>query len=242
MRYKVVVSYNGTNFAGYAIQPNEYTIQGEICRVFSIIFNEDIKIYASGRTDKGVHALNQVFHFDSEKVIEDLDKILISANKLIDKNIYFKSIEKVDEGFHARFSAKMKTYSYVINFVEYSPLFKDLELFCNQLDVSKMEEASKLFIGIHNYQNFTSKEEDEDNYVRKIYDIKFIKESNRIFIEFTGNGFMKYQIRKMVGTLIEIGKGKITKNFIENKLNSKEREIVSYQSPSKGLYLKEVIY
>lgn len=242
-RYKLVLSYDGSIFYGYAKQPNMYTVQSEIERVLNIILNSDIKIFASGRTDKGVHALNQVIHFDTENEILDLTKFLISMNKLIDKAIYIKSIEKVDETFHARFSAKSKTYVYIINFGEYLPMLRNYELNIHDIDINKIIEGSKLFIGKKNFSNFTSKEIDDDNFIREIFDISSDILGNRMYIRFSGDGFMKYEVRKIVGTLLEYAKGKIDLTYIQDRLNvKKNREIVPYQAPARGLYLKEVIY
>lgn len=241
-RYKLTFSYCGTNFYGYAKQPNERSVQGEIEKILSIVLNEEITLYASGRTDKGVHAVNQVAHFNTTKDIANLIKFKHSLNKLIDSDIYFKNVEQVDEDFHARFSAKGKIYQYVLNLKEYVPFFKDLELYISDLCIDKMEDAAKLFIGKHNFQDFTSKKEDEANFIRTIYDISFTKRNDRLVIFFKGDGFMRYQIRKLVGTLIEIGKGKLQKDYILLHLDKEKREIVNYQAPSKGLYLKEVIY
>lgn len=241
MRYKVIFAYDGTNYFGYAKQPYKKTIQGEIEGVLQTIFQNDLTIYASGRTDKGVHALNQVIHFDIDKEIEE-DRLITSLNKMLPDDIYIKSIELVDENFHARFSAKQKMYEYLINVGEYNPLRRNFEHFIKDVDINKMEEAAKLFIGKHSFKNFTSKEEDEDNFVREISAIEFIRERGYLRIRFLGNGFMKYQVRKMVGVLLEIGKGKVDENFIIKYLNQEDRDIVTYTAPSNGLYLKEVIY
>lgn len=242
MRYKITFSYCGKNFFGYAKQIKEKTIQGEIERVFAIIFQKEVTIYSSGRTDKGVHAVNQVAHFDIDNEIKDLKKFLISFNKLVDGDIYLKNIEKVDYSFHARFSAISKTYLYVINFSNYDVLMKDFEIFDKDINVEKIKSSSNLFVGKHCFKNFCSKEEDENAFIRTINDIKVENLNGRILIYLTGDGFMRYEVRKIVGTLIEFSKGKIDENFINSKLNSSSREIVSFQAPSKALYLYNIGY
>ena len=242
MRLKIVFSYDGSSFFGYAKQVDKKTIQGEIERVLKIIFQEDITLNASGRTDKGVHALSQVAHFDVRDREIDLEKIRYSFNKLIDEAIYLKSIEKVDSSFHARFSSREKTYLYVINYEKYDVVLRNYELFDCYIDINKLIEASKLFIGKHNFMDFCSKDNDEDNFIRTIKDIKIEIKGSRILLYFVGDGFMRYQIRKIVGTLIEISKGKIESDFIKNHLDQKNRNIVSYQADPKGLYLVEVKY
>ena len=128
MRLKAIVSYKGTNYFGFQIQPkeNEISIQGEIQKVLARILSQDIKIYASGRTDRGVHALNQCFHFDLEKDSIDVYRLKHSMNCLLNDDIYIKSLEIVDSSFHARFSVVDKTYRYVINIGEYDPLNNEL--------------------------------------------------------------------------------------------------------------------
>lgn len=242
-RYKLVFSYDGTSYFGYERQVDKPSIEGEIEKNLSLILNESILIYASGRTDKGVHALNQVAHFDSSKEILDLDKFKNSINKLLNDDIFIKEICLVNEDFHARFSAKGKEYFYIINTGEYSPFLRNYELFLENIDVKKMELAAKLFIGTHDFKDFTSKPVDDDNFVRQIDSITFSFEDQKLKIYFVGNGFMRYEIRKIAGTLIEVGKGKIGEDFIKAHLASKiDRDIVPYQAPAQGLYLYRVIY
>ena len=241
MRYKLTFTYDGTNYFGYAKQVGQLGIQEVIEKVLFTIFQEEITLNASGRTDKGVHALNQVAHFDAKKDIE-INKLMCSLNKLLPDDIYVKNVEKVDDNFHARFNVKKKCYKYLINLKEYNPLRRNYEYFVFNLDINKMLEASKIFIGTHNYQNFTSKETDEDGFIRTIYEINFNIKDDILEIEFIGDGFMRYEIRKIVGSLIEVGRNKITKEELLIYLNSKERKIISYQAPSKGLYLVRPIY
>ena len=242
MKYKITFSYDGSSFFGYAKQNDKKTIQGEVERVLQIIFQEDITIYSSGRTDKGVHALAQVAHFDTKKDNIDSAKFKISFNKLVDETIYLKSIEKVDDSFHARFSAKAKKYLYVINFSSFDVILRNYEYFDNQIDINKFIEASKIFIGTHNFMDFCSKDDDELNFKRTINDINVEIKNGRALITFEGDGFMRYEIRKIVGTLIEISKGKVNSDYILKHLDPDKRNIVSFQADSKGLYLVEVKY
>lgn len=244
-RYKIVFSYDGTNFFGYAKQVNKRTVEEEIEKALSVIFKSNIKIYASGRTDKHVHALNQVADFVLDHKLVNKDKTLISLNKLLPNDIHIKSLTKVDINFSSRFDAKAKVYEYIINNKEYDPLKRDYELFDSRVkNIYLLKELSTLFIGTHNFQNFTSKETDEDNFIRTIYDISFKYKRNegRIYILFKGNGFMRYEIRKIVGTLIEASLLKISESEIKYYLNSSNRSIINYTADPKGLYLKKVIY
>ena len=245
MRYFAIVQYKGSNFCGWQKQSVSKlpSIQEEIERVLSKLLNQVIKIFGSGRTDAGVHALGQAFHFDCDKEI-DAFKFVHGFNELVNKDIVLNQIEKVNDDFHARFSAKKKTYLYKIETSKNSSPFNKglmLQLHSN-LDVEKMKEASQVFVGTHNFQNFTSKEEDEQNYSRTIESILFSINENIIEIELTGNGFMRYMVRMIVGNLIQVGLGKLTKEEIEKNLNDPIRKVSSYKAPADGLYLEEVIY
>ena len=245
MRYLAVVSYRGTLFCGWQKQTVSKlpSIEVTIEDVMSRILSSEIKICGSGRTDAGVHALGQTFHFDSNKEL-DVNKFAHSLNELLPKDIRILSVEKVSDDFHARFNAKSKTYLYKIRNKKVSdPFSSDLEYTLGQkLDVEKMVEASKLFVGEHNFQNFTSKEEDEQKFSRNIWEIDIRSEKDNIEILLKGNGFMRYMVRMIVGNLIQVGLGKMTSSDVKKALESNERKPSSYKAPAYGLYLKEVEY
>lgn len=245
MRYLATVQYKGTAYCGWQKQTVSKlpSIQEEIEKILSKILNEDIKIYGSGRTDAGVHAFGQTFHFDTGKHI-DFYKFSHGFNELIPNDIVLVDLKEVDENFHARFSAKGKTYLYKIENKNYFDPFNENLAYQlkTKLDLEAMEEASKVFIGEHNFQNFTSKEEDDNNFVRNISKIAISEDEKFINIELTGNGFMRYMVRMIVGNLIQVGLGKLTKEEIEKNLNSNIRKPSSFKAPSEGLYLKEVLY
>ena len=203
-RYKIVFSYDGSLFFGYAKQIDKRTIQGEIEKVLSTIFCSNITIYASGRTDKGVHAYAQVADFVLDKKIKNIDKTLSSINKLLPGDIYVKELRKVNNNFSSRFNAKSKEYEYIINYKNYNPLKRNYELFDNKIiNIDNIKSMSKLFIG---------------------------------------DGFMRYEIRKIVGTLIECGKNRLSENEILYYLNNEKRIIINYTAIPNGLYLKKVRY
>lgn len=245
MRLLCKVSYKGTNYQGWQKQPNAPTIQETIEKVLSQILNTEINIYGSGRTDAGVHAINQYFHFDLEKDA-DLGRLRYSTNCLLPDDIFISEIKVVSDDFHARFSAKTKTYSYLIRLGERNPF--DYELTTNipyDIDINLLSDILKEFVGEHDFKDFTSKEEDDNSFVRQVIsvDVAFKAESNQFVITLTGNGFMRYQIRNMVGSAIAVASGKENRDFIKYHLsNKKEREIVSYKAEPNGLYLSDVNY
>lgn len=243
MRVLAVLTYKGTLYQGWQRQVDEPSIQKTIEEVISKILNAPTVIYASGRTDSGVHALGQTFHFDIEKKI-DLDQLRYSINCLLPNDIHIKSLKEVSSSFHARYDARKKVYCYKILLGEDDPLLFDYYYIYHQaFDYSLFKKVLKHFIGTHNYQNFTSKKEDKDNFIRTIYRIKVQKKSNKISITFIGNGFMRYMIRNIVGYAFAVMENKETLSTLKKLLDDNlPRHITSYKAPAKGLYLKKVIY
>lgn len=243
MRVLGVVSYKGTRFQGWQKQPTVTTVQGEIEKALSQVLNSEVTIFGSGRTDAGVHALAQTFTFDMSKDI-DLDKLCFSINRMIDKDIKILSFKQVDDDFHARFSAKSKTYLYKIRLGVKDPFENEFQcIYPFEFDFDLFSKALKQFEGKHCFKDFTSKEEDEDGYVREIYKIVSKKQDNDITVEFTGNGFMRYQIRNMVGAALAVTSKNEDLNFIPNHLKEEKiREICQYKAPPQGLYLVKVEY
>ena len=246
MRYFMVFSYDGSKFSGLQKQPNKKTVQGEIEKALKKInSNKNVSIHASGRTDAGVHALNQTAHFDLEKEIIP-SKLMCSLNSLIPESIYIKSIDKVSDDFHARFNVKAKEYIYKINMGEYNPIEKDYVYQYNKrLDVVEMERAMKYLEGEHDFKSFTKAEEEYEDTVRTIVQTKVIRDVrnvNFVVLSFLGTGFLRYMVRNIVGVLIEIGEGKRKSEDIIKILDAQDRTAAGKTANPEGLYLKEVIY
>lgn len=242
MRIKGIIAYNGKDFFGYQIQKNieQRSVQKEIQDVLSKILNEDVKIYSSGRTDRGVHALNQVIHFDMNKKMS-IERLKHALNSLLPDDIFVKSLEEVDDEFHSRFSAKRKEYKYIINLGEYDPINKDLVYNLNHsLDEKLINSSLPLFIGEHSFINFCSN--NDGDYVRTIYDFRMVKEGSLLIFYIQGNGFRRYMVRMIIGTLIALGEGKITLEEIDSLINSSLEKRVSFKAPAEGLYLNIVEY
>ena len=242
MKILGVCSYKGTNYYGWQKQVDFITIQEKIEEVLSQIYNEPISIVGSGRTDAGVHALQQYFHFvvDKEK---DLNQLLYSMNKMLPDDIRIISLNMVYDEFHARYNAIKKVYEYDIIKKAKDPFKSDTAwLYPIEFDIDLLNKALQKFVGKHNYQDFTSKEEDEQNFVREIYSIALKQEDELIRIVFIGSGFMRYQIRNMVGAAMSVAIKKEDLSFIDKHLDSKNRDIISYKAPACGLYLAAVLY
>lgn len=242
MKIKAILEYLGTSYHGWQKQNNANSVQEEIEKVLSQILNVEVTIYGSGRTDAGVHALGQTFHFELNKEV-DLEKLKYASNMLLPSDIHIKSFEVVNDDFHARYSAKKKHYQYRINTGDKNPfLFNRTLYYPYPFNITKLIECLDLFIGTHNYQDFTSKEEDEEGFIRTIDSIDVKQEENVLVIDLIGNGFMRYMIRDIIGTSLAIASGKEDIDYIKQHLDSTKREIVSYKAGSEGLYLIDVIY
>ena len=245
MRILGCVSYKGTHYQGWQNQIDAPTIQGTIESVLSQILNSEINIQGSGRTDAGVHAQKQYFHFDTDSKM-DLGRMKYSANCLLPKDIYINDLKVVADDFHARFSAKGKAYTYLMRIDERNPFNYEYETnIPYEIDINLLYKALKLFKGEHNFQDFTSKEEDDDGFVRNITDVEitFIEQVKQFMVTFKGNGFMRYQIRNMVGTALAVASKKENIDYIKYHLqDKKEREIVPYKAAPEGLYLVDVNY
>ena len=241
MKYLIRFSYDGTDFYGYQKQNNKKTIQGDIESALEIRFGKHISIYSSGRTDRCVHAINQYAHFEIDKEI-DTYKLIKYLNDKLDDAIYIKDIKKVKDDFHARFSYKEKTYMYIINDGEYDVTRRNYELFVNKkFDISKFNDIILLVLGNHDFENFTTVQDKKDNYVRTIYDIKIKRKNNRIYFYISGNGFLRYMVRNIIGCFLMYENGSITKTDIKNMLNKKVN-IKPVKVEGKGLYLYDVKY
>lgn len=246
MRYLITFSYDGTNFSGYQKQPRERTVQSELEKVLKQINdNKKVDIHASGRTDAKVHALNARAHFDLDIKITT-DKLQKGINSLLPEDIYVKKVEEVEENFHARFNAIGKEYIYQINMGDYNPLERNYVYQYNKkLDVVEIERAMKYLEGTHNFKSFTKTDEEKDDYIRTLSQTFIYRDSkdlNKITLVFVGTGFLRYMVRNMVGTLIEIGEGKRKSEDIINILKQEDRTKAGKTANPEGLYLKNVFY
>lgn len=241
-RYLIDFSYSGANFSGYQKQLGKRTIQDEIEKVLSSINNNSVKLTSSGRTDALVNAIHQKAHFDLDKKIGAY-KLNGALNSYLPDDIYINSVTKVDNLFHARYMVKSKTYEYLINTGDYNPLLRThVYQYCKPLNIRKMKKAVKYFIGKHDFTTFVSAEDKKEDKVREIYDASVDEKDGIIKITFKGSGFLKYQVRNMVGTLIKIGEEKVLPDIILSLLEKKDRKCAFLCAPAQGLTLTDVKY
>lgn len=240
---KLTIEYDGSRYHGWQSQPNVITIQEEIEKALKKITKEDITIFGSGRTDKGVHALGQVANFITNSKIE-ASKFMLALNSLLPKDIVIINSEEVQKEFHSRFSAIRKQYEYrIYNSKIRSPINRNFSyhVYYN-LDLEKIIEASKYFEITSDFSAFMASNSTVKDTIRTIYKLTIRKENNFLIVNITGNGFLYNMVRIIVGTLIDTGRGKIAVEDIPKIIKTADRKKAGHTAPPQGLYLKEVYY
>lgn len=243
MRFLIKFSYDGTNYSGFQKQRGLETIEGKMEEALTKV-NNNIKttITATGRTDKGVHALTQYGHADIDVNITE-KKLKRALNSNLPDDIHVIETKEVDSDFHARYNVKEKTYKYIINTGEYNPLERNYVFQYNyKLDVDKMKEAINYFLGEHDFRSFVTDNKEKENCVRTITKVNIKEAKDKIIITFTGNGFLRYQVRNMVGLLIKIGENKLSPKDVDKIIESCDRTKASKTAPAEGLYLVDIKY
>ena len=243
VKFKLIVEYDGKNYVGWQRQDNGNSIQGTIEKAVNKLSGEKIILYGAGRTDAGVHALGQVAHFDLKKKFK-IENIRDGLNQHLKPHpIAVLEAEAVEENFHSRFSAKKRTYKYIIA-NRRAPLTIDKDRswgVFKKLDIAKMILESKYFLGKHDLSAFRSIHCQSNSSIKTIDEIEIIEKDKNIIITVSAKSFLHSQVRIMIGTLVEIGKGKITKS-IKNIIKNKDRSQAGITAPACGLYLKKVEY
>ncbi len=239
--YHILISYDGTDYSGWQRQPEKKTIQGLIENALAKIVSRPIPIMGAGRTDAGVHALAQSAHFKANLILED--KELIQAiNGNLPKDIRITSLQKAPPDFHARKSALSKTYQYrIVQSPSISPFHLRYTLYWpSLLDIKKMKEAAALFVREGDFTPFSSNR--LLNPIRTITHSEIISKNDEIIYTVEAKGFLRYMVRSIVGTLLEVGKGKISPQTIEDLFENKIRTLSSPTAPPQGLCLIKVVY
>ncbi len=241
MRVKMTIAYNGANFYGSQVQSEtDQTINGAVENALSLL-QIPVKVQASGRTDRGVHATKQVLHFDLPAFWKDLDKLQDSLKRILPSTIVIRRLEWVSNDFHARYSARKRVYRYIISTQRPSPFLADLVTFVDAIDEAKIKEAITLFEGEHDFKYFKKSGSDTDNFVREIYKARVYDYKGYNVLYFEANGFLRSQIRLMVAFLLEISKGNYTKEDLVLQLQTK-KQFKLKPAPHQGLYLCNIKY
>ncbi len=241
---KLILQYDGTNYAGWQIQPDVKTVQGVLKNAVETLVDHQVKLYGASRTDAGVHALGQVAAFKTEKS-HSLNTIKKGLNAILPEDIRVVDVEEVDSSFHPRFDAKGKTYRYRFFIGEVVPPFE--RLYCyhikGKVDIDKMMSAANFFVGEKDFSSFRDSMCTAKNPVKKIKVSKFNLLNNG-FLEYiiTGDSFLHHMVRNIAGTLLWIGKGKIETDFLPHLFEKKDRTLAGPTLDAKGLFLERVYY
>ncbi|MFH1078797.1 MAG: tRNA pseudouridine(38-40) synthase TruA [Pseudomonadota bacterium] len=241
---RMVLEYDGTAYHGWQRQANGLTIQQVLEEKIAVIAGETVKVIGSGRTDAGVHALGQVAHFKTTATIPDVH-FWKGINSLIPKDIAVKALQEVNPSFHARYDAKSKVYLYQIVHGSVRPaLLRQYAWFVpGPIDMERIREAAVYFMGTHDFSSFCSAHSDATDHVRTITDIRIETGSHGLIkIEIDADGFLRHMVRGIVGTLVDIGRGKHFVSDMQEILHAKDRRQGGMNAPPHGLFLKEVRY
>ena len=244
-RYQLIIEYEGTNFRGWQVQKKGKTVQGLIQKKISNLLKEKIILLGSGRTDTGVHAIEQSAHFDCKNQINNLDKFLRSINYFLNKEgVAILKIKKRSKNFHARFSAKMRIYRYIIFNRLGGPVLQKNRGWhiMKQLDLVAMKKGAKKLVGTKDFSTFRASSCRAKSPVKTMKLVKIKSSRNKIEIEFKSQSFLQRQVRSMVGCLKYLGEKKWTLNKFESVMKSKKRILCAPPAPPEGLFLARVIY
>jgi tRNA pseudouridine38-40 synthase len=244
-RYQILIEYVGTSFRGWQIQKKGKTIQGLIQEKISKLLKQKITLYGSGRTDTGVHAIEQSAHFDSKDRVLQTNRFLKSINHFLNKEgVSILKIRKRNNNFHARFSAKMRIYKYIIiNRISGPVLDKDKGWHVmKKLDLAKMKKGAKKLIGTKDFSTFRASSCRAKSPIKTMKFIKIKSSKNKIEIEFRSQSFLQQQVRSMVGCLKYLGENKWSLKKFESVMKSKKRILCAPPAPPEGLFLSRIIY
>ncbi|NGQ97217.1 tRNA pseudouridine(38-40) synthase TruA [Brevibacillus sp. SYP-B805] len=242
-RLKCVVAYDGTDYSGFQVQPDQVTVQGEIEAALKRITGESIQIVGSGRTDAGVHARGQVFHFDTASSIP-VEKWRFVLNNQLPASIVIRSVEETHARFHARFDVKVKEYRYCIDNGPVPDIFRHryAEHVRHPLDTDRMHAAARLLVGEHDFTSFCSAKTHVEDKIRTLYDCRVERDGDLIWVICRGNGFLYNMVRIIAGTLVEVGEGKRIPEEMTRILRVCDREAAGKTAAAKGLTMWEVFY
>jgi len=242
VKYKLTLEYDGTSYSGWQTQKNARSIQGTLMEAARQLLGQEVDVQGAGRTDAGVHALAQVAHLEAGKALPP-KKIMEGLNDLLPSNINVLRVEKVHDRFHARHHAVARTYVYLVS--RYRTAFGKRYVWWvrDPLNIEKMQSASRLFEGLHDFASFADKRFDKDASTRVQLDrVEIAPREGLVVFRITGSHFLWKMVRRMVGVLVEVGRGKLTARDVEGMLTSFSGTPAQYTAPPSGLFLMQVQY
>lgn len=243
-RIKATIQYCGCNYSGFQVQPNAVTVEEKLETALSQVYGTQINVVASGRTDSGVHAVGQVIHFDVPNANLPCKKLPFAVARFLPNDISIICAEEVDADFHARYSCKLKTYKYRLICSEVNlPLeYGRAWIYEYRLDIDKMKEATKYFIGEHDFKAFMASGSSVKSTVRTITRLDICVNGDCIEFVVSANGFLYNMVRIIVGTLVDVGRGRTDISEVEQIVNSGERARAGKTAPPEALYLMSAEY
>jgi tRNA pseudouridine38-40 synthase len=249
MNYKLLIQYDGTDFHGWQIQEGQRTVQGELTRVLSLLEGANVQVFGSGRTDAGVHAEGQVASVKLSKFFEP-EKLRAAVNGNLRRDVRVLKVEKATDDFHARFSATGKTYAYrVVNAPVLSPFWaRYAVLESRPLNLTEMQKAAQAFLGVHDWTAFSAASAEAENRVREITELtietRWNSRASAAFFDITvsAEGFLRYMVRSIVGTLLEVGREEKSVETVQEAILTGNRFLAGATAPAHGLTLLRVSY
>lgn len=241
LRYFIEFSYNGKNYFGYQIQPKDISVQEELEKALSTILREEIKTTGAGRTDTGVHAKRMFAHFNTEQVLNE--KLVHQLNSFLPADIGIRRIFQVKDDFHARFDATFRTYEYYIS-LEKNPFTQDSawQHWRKSLDINKMNEACKILFEYEDFTSFAKLHTDNKTNLCKIYKAEWEQNGTELKFTISANRFLRNMVRAIVGTMVEVGSGKIQPEDVRKVIENKNRNSAGTSAPAHALFLVDVGY
>ena len=242
MRYLLELSFNGTNYHGWQIQPNSITVQEVIEKALTVVLNQKIDVVGAGRTDAGVHATYFCLHFDYSSFINDQKGFIFKLNSFLKSDIYIINLQIVSDDFHARFDALTRTYNYKLT-TRKNPFLTDQAYYIRRdLDFDNMNLAALKLFNYTNFKCFSKSNTDVKTYNCSIKKAVWVCHNDCWIFEISANRFLRNMVRAIVGTLIEIGEGKHDINYLDTVIKSQNRGLAGYSVPAHGLYLVNIFY
>ncbi len=241
MRYFLDISYMGTAYHGWQLQQNANSVQAEVNKALSTYMRSDLNVVGSGRTDTGVHAKQQMVHFDTSKTL-DPSQAIFKLNALLPKDISVNELSLVKPDVHARFDAVKRSYEYHMH-LKKSPFLENLSCYYpHQANMELMNHAAQLLLGRQNFQCFSKVKTNVNNYDCDIKTAQWVLQNEKLVFHVSADRFLRGMVRAIVGTLLAVGEGKMSIEHFQKVLASKDRREAGRAVPAHGLYLTEVLY